>query len=317
MIFTIFFIAALVVIFAAIQLNKYGDVISQKSTWSGAMVGTLLIGGATSLPELTTSLTAVYIDNADIAVGNMLGSNVFNVLILMVFDFIYRKQKVFDTVDRSTHIPMAYTGLVMTALLAVALLWQNAPGLFNVGIEMYLLVVIYIVVMRQTDSTEDEAEEPTSSLTLKQAIIRFTFAAVLVFIAGSALAIYGDMIAKETGMSSSFVGSFLIAASTSLPELVTVLAAFRIMNYSLALGSIFGSNLFNLQLLVVTDAFYREGAILNAASASNVTVALLGIIMIALAIFAMQRKSAKRVRVYAIPSALTVILYFASTYLMF
>lgn len=66
----------------AVQLNKYGDVISEKSTLSGAMVGGLLIAGATSLPELTTSLTAVYIDNPDIAVGNMLGSNVFNLLIL-------------------------------------------------------------------------------------------------------------------------------------------------------------------------------------------------------------------------------------------
>ncbi|SIS65787.1 sodium:calcium antiporter [Salimicrobium flavidum] len=317
MIFAIFIAAAIVVIFAAIQLNKYGDVISQKSTWSGAMVGTLLIGGATSLPELTTSLTAVYIDNADIAVGNMLGSNVFNVLILMIFDFIYRKQKVFNTVDQSTHVPIAYTGLIMTALLAVSLLWQNTPDLFNVGMEMYLLVAIYIIVMRKAGEPEEEAEEPTSSLTLNQGVTRFIIAALIVFAAGSALAIYGDLIAKETGMNASFVGSFLIAASTSLPELVTVLAAFRIMNYSLAIGSILGSNLFNLQLLVVTDFFYRKDAILNVAAQSNVTVALLGFVMIALTIFALQRISVKRVFTYAIPSSVTVILYFVASYIMF
>ncbi|PBB05959.1 MULTISPECIES: sodium:calcium antiporter [Salimicrobium] len=315
--FVIFTAAAIVVIFAAIQLNKYGDVISQKSTWSGAMVGTLLIGGATSLPELTTSLTAVYIDNADIAVGNMLGSNVFNVLILMIFDFIYRRRKVFNTVEQSTHLPVAYTGLVMTALISAALLWRSAPELFNVGIEMYLLVAIYIVVMKTSGNPEEEADEPTSSITLKQGVTRFIIAALVVFVAGSALAVYGDLIAKETGMNASFVGSFLIAASTSLPELVTVLAAFRIMNYSLAIGSILGSNLFNLQLLVITDIFYRKEAILNVADPSNITVALLGLVMIALTIFALQRTAVKRVSVYAIPSAVTIILYFTASYIMF
>lgn len=64
-------------------------------------------------------------------------------------------------------------------------------------------------------------------------------------------------------MNASFVGSVLIAASTSLPELVTVVVAFRMANYAMAAGSILGSNIFNLMLLVVTDAFYRESAILQ------------------------------------------------------
>ncbi|ENH98042.1 Na+/Ca2+ antiporter family protein [Gracilibacillus halophilus YIM-C55.5] len=316
MVFAIFLTAAIIVIFAAIQLNKYGDVINQKSTWNGAMVGTFLIGGATSLPELTTSLTAVYIDNPDIAVGNMLGSNVFNILILMAFDFIYRQRKVFNQIEVSSHLPIANTGFAMTGLLVVAILWDHSPSFLSVGGEMYLLIFIYLIVMKKLDGEEEEVEQ-TSSLSLKQGIFRFTLAALTVFIAGSVLTITGDMIAQQTGMNASFVGSFLIAASTSLPELVTVLAAFQMMKYSLAIGSILGSNIFNLQLLVVTDIFYREASILNASSTSNLTTALLGLAMMALTIYILLRPSVKRMITYALPSAATIILYFIASYVMF
>ncbi|KAB8138197.1 sodium:calcium antiporter [Gracilibacillus oryzae] len=312
----IFLITAVIVIAAAIQLNKYGDVINQKSSLSGALIGTLLIGGATSLPELTTSLTAVYIDNPDIAVGNMLGSNVFNIMILMVFDFIYRKKKVFNTVDNRTHLPVANTGFFMSAILAVFIFWDSSPSFFQIGIEMYLLLIIYIVVMKRLDS-EDEEVEQTSNLTLKQGTIGFIIAALVVFGAGSVLTIAGDAIAQQTGMNSSFVGSFLIAASTSLPELVTVLAAFRLAKYSIAIGSILGSNLFNIQLLVITDIFYQKGPILNIASMSNITTALLGIGMTAIIIYTLQRPSVKRLVIYALPSTVTIILYFVASYMMF
>ncbi|MGN8647259.1 sodium:calcium antiporter [Gracilibacillus sp. HCP3S3_G5_1] len=316
MTFIVFFLAAIIVIYAAIQLNKYGDVINQKSSLSGAMVGTFLIGGATSLPELTTSLTAVYIDNADIAVGNMLGSNVFNVLILMLFDFIYRKRKVFNTVDPKAHIPVANTGFVMTALLVIAILWDNSPSFFNIGFEMYLLMILYLFFVRKLDNEEEDIEV-ISPYTLKQGIIRFILAAIVVFLAGSTLTISGDAIAEQTGMDSSFVGSFLIAASTSLPELVTVLAAFQMAKYSLAIGSILGSNLFNLQLLVITDIFYQKGPILNMTSLSNAMTALLGLIMIFLTIYALQRPFIKHGIIYLLPAGTTIILYFIATYIMF
>ncbi|MFD2656899.1 MULTISPECIES: sodium:calcium antiporter [Gracilibacillus] len=316
MTFIVFFLAAIIVIFAAIQLNKYGDVINQKSTLSGAMIGTFLIGGATSLPELTTSLTAVYIDNPDIAVGNMLGSNVFNILILMVFDLIYRKKRVFNRVEQSTHLPVAKAGFVMTALLVIAILWDNSPSFFHIGFEMYLLIILYLFVVKKLDHEEEDIEV-TSDLTLKQGVIRFILAAITVFLAGSTLTISGDEIADQTGMNSSFVGSFLIAAATSLPELVTVLAAFQMAKYSLAIGAILGSNLYNLQLLVITDIFHQKGAILNMTSLSNVMTALLGLMMIFLTIYALQRPIVKNVIIYALPSLTTIVLYFIATYIMF
>ncbi|WP_226580696.1 sodium:calcium antiporter [Halobacillus litoralis] len=321
MIFLTFTVSAIIVVLAAIQLNRFGDVISRKSTLSGAVVGTFLIAGATSLPELTTSLTAVYIDNPDIAVGNMLGSNVFNLLIIAAVDTIYRKKKMFNSIDQQQHLPAAVAGIIFTLVIVAALILNLNISLFNIGIEMFILIALYIVTIkifnRQEEEEMDEAAAVGKDYSLKTAVIGFIISAVVVFAAGSALSISGDQIAQQTGMSSSFVGSFLIAASTSLPELVTVLVAFKLANYGMALGSILGSNLFNLQLLAVTDLFYRKGPILQALSTTHLPIALLSIVMLLLTVFLLNRKPKRNTALYAAPSFAMIVLYFIASYNMF
>ncbi len=319
----LFVLAAAIVVFAAVQLNKYGDVISEKSTMSGAMVGGLLIAGATSLPELTTSLTAVYIDNPDIAVGNMLGSNVFNLLILASVDLFYRKRHGFNQLRSSEQVPSVIAGIIFTGLVVVAILWNETPSIFDIGLEMYLLVIGYIIVLKMFDGnpegTADEsvAESRNINITLKRAVVNFILFALIVFASGSVLSITGDRLAEISGMNSSFVGSVLIAASTSLPELVTVVVAFRMANYAMAAGSILGSNLFNLMLLVVTDAFYRESAILQGTSPSMIWTALLGVLMMIVMLYILMRKDKQTNIGYAWPSILIVMMYLVLSYMIF
>ncbi|KIL43433.1 hypothetical protein KP77_31390 [Jeotgalibacillus alimentarius] len=95
MAFVWFLFAAVVTIYAAMKLSTYADVISTKTGMGGLLVGTLLLAGATSLPEVTTSFSAVLIGNNDIAIGNLLGSNLFNVFILACFDLYFRKKQLF------------------------------------------------------------------------------------------------------------------------------------------------------------------------------------------------------------------------------
>lgn len=321
MVFLLFTLSAVIVVLAAIQLNRFGDVISRKSALSGAIVGTFLIAGATSLPELTTSITAVYIDNPDIAVGNMLGSNVFNLLILAAVDMIYRRKRMFNTIDQRQHLPSAIAGIVFTLVIVAALVLNLDASLFNVGVEMFILVALYVITLkffnRGEEEDMDEAAATGRDYSLKAASIGFAFSAMIVFVSGSALSIFGDQLAQQTGMSSSFVGSFLIAASTSLPELVTVLVAFKLANYGMAVGSILGSNLFNLQLLAVTDVFYQGGPILSALSSSHLPIALLSIMMLLLTVFTLKRKPRKSSFRYAVPSLLMIVLYFVASYNLF
>ncbi|MCA0970203.1 sodium:calcium antiporter [Halobacillus litoralis] len=321
MLYIVFLIAAVVVVYSAIYLNRFGDVISKKSTLSGAVVGTFLIAGATSLPELTTSLTAVFIDNPDIAVGNMLGSNVFNLLILAAVDLFYRKRRLFQRIDHKGNIPSAVVGLVFLVIIITSILIPGSRSLFNIGLEMFVIVGIYIAAVKLMPDGEDESEEEVleKDYSLKTGVIGFIIAALVVFISGSVLSVSGDQIAQVSGLDSSFVGSFFIAASTSLPELVAVLAAFKLANYNMAIGSILGSNLFNMQLLVITDALYREAPIMSVVGSSHLFTALLGIMMTLVMIYLLVRPqtSIQSHWRYAVPSLLITVLYFVVTFAIY
>ncbi|MFC7785107.1 MULTISPECIES: sodium:calcium antiporter [unclassified Rossellomorea] len=319
MVYIVFLLAAAIVVAAAIYLNQFGDVISKKSSLSGAVVGTFLIAGATSLPELTTSLTAVYIDNPDIAVGNMLGSNVFNLFILAVVDLIYRKRRLFQKVNRKANIPSALFGFLFLTIIIFALFMPGSIEVFGVGIEMFFIIILYFVAMKFVSSDDAEGESvPAKDYSLKAAVIGFIIAALVVFASGSVLSIAGDQLAKATGMNASFVGSFLIAASTSLPELVTVLAAFKLANYNMAIGSILGSNLFNIQLLVLTDVLYRKGAILEAVDSSHIFIAGLGLLMTLVIVYLLLRPTnvMNKWR-YMAPSFIITVLYIVVSYVLF
>ncbi|MYL70428.1 sodium:calcium antiporter [Halobacillus litoralis] len=323
MIFIIFFLAAILVVTAAVYLNQLGDVISKKSSLSGAVVGTFLIAGATSLPELTTSLTAVYIDNPDIAVGNMLGSNVFNLLILASMDLIYRKKRFFQRINPNANLPSAWTGLAFLIILSLSLLFPVPIQFFNIGMEMYIIVLFYLFVMKYLTSDDDDGDHPlpAKDIPLPTAIKGFILAVVAVFISGSILSIAGDKMAEVTGMNASFVGSFLIAASTSLPELVSVLAAFKLANYNMAIGSILGSNLYNIKLLVLTDLLYQKGPILKSIQGTHIYLALLGIAMTLFFIYTLMRtRQVDRSWSswnYIMPSLVVITLYFVISYRIF
>ncbi|MCA0987173.1 sodium:calcium antiporter [Guptibacillus algicola] len=319
MLILVFLLAAAVVVAAAIYLNQFGDVISKKSSLSGAAVGTFLIAGATSLPELTTSLTAVYIDNPDIAVGNMLGSNGFNLLILAVVDLIYRRRRLYQQIDTKANVPSALIGLLFFIIIIASFLIPGSISIFGVGIELILVVLVYVFSMKYISSDGEEQEEaPTKDFSLRTAVIGFIIAAIVVFLSGSLLSITGDRLAVATGMNASFVGSFLIAASTSLPELVTVLAAFKLANYNMAIGSILGSNLFNIQLLALTDILYRKGPILAALDASNIFIAGLGLVMTIVILYLLVRPAnALNQWRYAAPSLVMALLYLVVSYVLF
>lgn len=326
MVFIWFILAAAVTVFTAIKLSEYADVLSEKTAMGGMVVGTILLAGATSLPEVTTSFSAALIGNIDIAVGNVLGSNVFNLFILAGFDLYFRKKQLFHKAS-SNHKYTAYLGLFLMLLVSLALMLQIEYTIFGIGVDSLLIFIIYAVGMviiskmpSPPSNGEDESEEPAAkkkSMTVKQAIIGFIIAAIFILAAGTMLSVTGDQIAVITGLGSSFVGSFLIAATTSLPEAVSVFAALRIKNANLAVGAILGSNVFNMTILAISDVVYQQGSVLANVSMSHIYTAIGGSILGIITIWAFLRKRTSSVWVYSIPSILTVVGYFVVTYLMY
>ena len=328
MVFVIFILAAVVTVYAAIKLSEYADVISSKTAMGGMMVGTLLLAGATSLPEVSTSFSAAVIGNADIAVGNMLGSNLFNLFILAGFDFLLRKRRILARAEKD-HIYTALLGIFLTVLVILALWLRLDVSIFGVGLDAIIIAAFYAVGMflisklpkleTETDPvvTDEEPDNPSASLSPKAAIVRFVIAAIVILAAGTALSITGDQIAIITGIGSSFIGTFLIAAATSLPEAISVFVALRLNNVNMAVGAIFGSNIFNMVLLAVSDPVYTSGTIISAVSGSHMIIAVGVLVMMLLVLSSLFRKKTVSTISYAIPSAIVIVVYFIASYVNF
>ncbi|OIJ18492.1 cation transporter [Anaerobacillus alkalidiazotrophicus] len=327
MVFLLFFIAAIFTVLSAIKLSTYADVLSERTSLGGMLVGTIFLAGATSLPEVTTTLTAIVgLKNTDLAVGSVLGSNMFNLLIIAAFDLYYRKNQIFKSASHS-HVYTISVGMLLSCLIFLALTLKLPYSILGIGFDTIILIIIYAsgmyLISKKVTNFEDEDEDKdgvsqTSAISLKKAIIGFIIAAFVILISGSLLSITGDRIAIVTGLGSSFVGSFLIAASTSLPEAVAVLIAIQLRNYNLAIGSILGSNLFNILILIGSDVFYRPASILSAASSVHSITAIATFLLSVIILYSLLRsKVQKNQTVYWLPSAVLIFFYFVSSFLIF
>ncbi|WP_422122724.1 sodium:calcium antiporter [Planococcus sp. X10-3] len=329
MVFVYFLIAGIITVYASIKLSEYADVISEKTAMGGMMVGTLLLAGATSLPEVSTSFSAAAIGNADIAVGNMVGSNLFNLFILAGFDFLLRKRRILDRASRN-NIYTALLGILLTVLVIMALWLRIDTQILGVGLDALIIAATYIIGMvvinklpsldpeAEAAAEEEEPDNPSATLSPKGAIVRFIIAALVILGAGTALSITGDQIAIITGIGSSFIGSFLIAAATSLPEAIAVFVALRLNNVNMAVGAILGSNIFNMIILALSDPVYRDGNLIAAATpGATMIIATSVLIMSLLALYSQIRKNSASVMTYALPSLIIVIIYFAASYMNF
>jgi cation:H+ antiporter len=119
----------------------------------------------------------------------------------------------------------------------------------------------------------------------------------------------GDALAEKTGLGSSIIGFTLIGLCTSLPELSSVLAALRMRRYQLAIGDIFGTNLFNIQILFVGDLFYREGALLNAAGEFEIAATCLAVLLTGIFVIGLLERTNRRIGRIGADSALVLVVY--------
>lgn len=328
MAFVYFILAAIVTVLAAVKLSQYADVISEKTSMGGMMVGTLLLAGATSLPEISTSFSAAAIGNADIAVGNMIGSNLFNLFILAAFDFLLRRRRILERASKD-HIYTLFLGLLLTVLVILALWLRLDVSILGIGLDAWIIAIAYVIgmlVINKLPKSEPAATQnlpqtepsnPSASLSARAAIVRFILAAIVILGAGTALSVTGDQIAVITGIGSSFIGSFLIAATTSLPEAISIFIALRLGNVNMAVGAALGSNVFNMIILAVSDPVYTAGPILSAVSNSHMIIAIGVFFMSLLVLYALvQRKTLSHFK-YALPSAIVILVYFIASYLNF
>jgi len=325
---TIFLLSAVAVIIAGTKLSDYGDVIAIKTGLGQALVGSILVAGATSLPEVVTSSTAAIIGSPNIAIGNVFGSNTFNLMILALVDVIHGAGP-FMLKVHSKHILSALLGILLSGLATLFILADHLSGVgfnfFGIGLGGIVILITYLIGTRlifryeEKHRIEEEEEEGLIdlNLSLKKAIIGFSFSSLVIIVAGIALSYSGDKIATLSGLDKTFMGTILVAAATSLPEMVAAIAAIRINAYDMAVGNVFGSNIFNMVIIIVTDIAYRGGPVLAAVSLSHTITALIGLVLSSIAVIGLFYRSKKTFFTIGWDSIAIIVVYLFGAYLLF
>lgn len=326
---TLFGGMAAVIALAGPHLSRNGDIIAEKTGLSGNWVGMVMIATVTSLPEMVTGGSAIlYWDLPDLAVGDLLGSCVFNLMILLVIDFMLRGAPVYSRANVG-HIISAGYGSAMLGFVALSLVLAGGGIVLPVGwvgFSSFILIALYVLAIRivylydrehHQDYTEDVVRS-NPGVTLAMALRRYALAAILIVCAGIVLPYAGAGVAATMGWNKTFVGTLLIAAATSMPELAVTIAAVRIGALNMAVAGLLGSNMFNILLLAFQDIAYSKGPILAAVSQTHVISAISALIMTGLFTAGLQfRPGSKPLGAVGWISIALFILYLYNSYILF
>ena len=292
----IFLVAAVFIWFAGTRLVLYLDAISVKTGLGQAFVGMLLLGTITSLPEIANVMTSSWTGNPSLAINNLLGSASINVLLLAIADSFIGRDALTSLVAQPATLMQATLSMMVMALVAIAITsgdtsvlgigaWSIAVFASSIGAfwlcAHYERAAPWAVVKEEPQSKERRVPsvENAGPQSLRLLIAKAAVAGVVIFIAGYCLSQTGDALAVQTGLGAGLVGFVLIGVSTSLPELSTIVAALRMRKYEMAIGEVLGTNFVNVSLILLADAMFTGGPVINELGRFEIASALLGVIL--------------------------------------
>lgn len=324
-----FLATAAIVVLSGIRLSLYGDALGDRTGLGSGLIGLVFLAGVTSLPELVVSLTSVIQNTdlskgADLATGNMLGSNVFNLLILALMALIFPRK--FDPKKlASPHTASTIYGLIMLGIFAIAFLTTNMAALrvplLGCSWPVLALPIVYGLILRREHRQLEVAEQDHLPSEGQLAHLpAFRFYSVLGLLCaciiggGILLSILGSRMALPPeqggfGLEASLIGTLFLAISTSLPELVISFSSVRLGFLDMSVGNVLGSNMFNLLIIFCADVAMRNGSMLRHASPGN--WASVGLIFI-LTLLAAALLRARRTRESVAVASIMVLLYIAA-----
>lgn len=316
-----FLITSAVIVLAAIKLAEYGDVIALRTRLGGLFIGTILIAAATSLPEVLTTLSAVQQSYPNLAAGNLLGSNTFNMFLLAVLDVLARNERILRKVALrhalSGSLAIFMIGLVLFFMIANLSMKIGWVGVDSLLIMLGYFAAMYLIQANNTEGAALEVEIPKGTPSLATALLGFGIAAgALIYVTPFMVSASAE-ISEATGLGTTFVGSTLVAAVTSLPEMVTTLAALRLGAYDMAIGNLFGSNLFNMFALGLTDVFYTSGRFLAVIDPSFLLVGMLGLLMTGMGLIGNLARLRRRIWFIEADALALAVLYLGGMYLLY
>ena len=219
---------------------------------SKMLIGLTIVAFGTSAPEFAVSVKSLLSGSGDMVLGNVIGSNILNILLILGVSSMFHSLKVKDNTVKK-ELPIT---LLMTAIFIVLLSDKLFDKGFNntftrsdgIVIILFFLVFVYYLIKMARNKIDNNQDEKYMSM--KKAIL-FTILGIVGIIIGSNLVVENaSAIARTIGISESMVALTIVALGTSLPELVTSITATRKGEYDIAIGNVVGSNIFNIGMVI-------------------------------------------------------------------
>lgn len=255
MIFAIYLMIAAVVVLFSIKCADYVDMLDKKTNISGAFIGGVILAAVTSLPELVTSISAIALGNHGLIIGNVLGSDIFNLCIFGGLVFLT------PIGFAKARVGSSHTVTILCTIAAYAavgfVLFNNGAGSIpgaSINAASVVIVILYAVSCKFMASDDGQNDnEDDNDLTIKQVIARFVICALGLILSSIAVTYVTNMIDKEYNLGASLAGALFLGVATSIPELTSSISLVRKRNYNAMIGNVLGSNMFNYIILSLAD----------------------------------------------------------------
>lgn len=331
----LFVCCILIIGVAGIRLSFLAARLASLTGLGQALFGGVFLGGVTSLSGSITSITAALGDHPELAVGNAIGGIVAQTAFLGLADIAYRKT---NLEHAAASLENLIQGVMLITLLAIPLAMSQLPPwtLWAIHPATLVIPVVYLFGLHLTrQSRKQESWYPSGAAGLSQskegshaqesrpgrkdwALLwgRFTMLALMVGLAGYLLARTAVLIGARTGLSESVMGTLFTSVITSLPELVTTLAAVRQGALVLAVGDIIGGNTFDVLFLAFSDLAYRAGSIYHRITEVQLFVIALAQVMTGLLLLGMLRRKRDAIGNIGFESISVLLLYGAMVALL-
>lgn len=310
-----FLLSASTIVVAGTFLAKTSDSIADLTKMGRLITGSIFLAGATSLPELLVDISAIRKGMPDLAVGDLFGSSLMNLLILAGADLVHRNPTKMFSRASAQHALSASMSINVTVLAAIAIFLGpqlHNIGLGEIGLGPLAIASVYVLGLRLVYNDQRNAMPSAKNILSKKGrydLVRafsiFILCALAIFVAAPFMSDAAGAIADMTGLGKTFIGSTLVAFCTSLPEVVSTIAAVRMGAFDLAVGNIFGSNSFNMILLLPLDLFHA-GNLLGGVSRQHILTGLAVILATSVAVMGQLYQVEKRKK-FIEPDAFAVI----------
>ena len=257
----IYFILTGGIVFLAKKLADYTDALDKKTKISGAFIGVVFLAAVTSLPELFTSISATVLlpDSADLVIGNILGSNLFNIAILGIAFIVFVRLITRSDIEYKTQFITISGILLIYGVIAYGIMAPTGaqPMVGPINFIVLLIFLIYIFALFLTPKAKDkeeQKEDPLPNLAVKQVVIRFVICAVLL-VGISVIITYATDTLSDLIFDGddTIAGAIFLAIATSLPEVTSTIVLCRKGNFNAGLGDITGSCLFNFLIIGLAE----------------------------------------------------------------